>query len=436
MRQSTTLRIRPYGRTMTKAEASARGRVCLRRLATTAWRPVASVLLREPFYSRLHHLAVFPLRHRARTSPQSAPVAPEAVPRALRSYPGTIIDEQAANRAFADQPLRDFWVVYRDWDLWINTEWWRFIWRVLPHYVRAEKEVFATRAAQPQSAAPAHDPAVLTERMRAEAARLGLSAVGFADYDPRWTYADSEASISKRSVIICVLEEDHAVEQTAPSARHERRTMEGYAVAMRATSALARSLQARGHRAEPHGPDGPFMFIPYAVEAGLGQMGLNGQLLTPSAGARIVMTAITTTAPLVAGRPVDYGIPAICDACKACVRRCPVGAIPARRNPARGVLKAKINTGRCLPVVGQADGCAVCSKVCPVQRYGLPRIYEHFERTGHIYGRGTDELEGYSWPLDGRYYPAGKKPSIKSEELLRPKGRRFDPTLQTVPPAK
>jgi ferredoxin len=355
------------------------------------------------------------------------------VPEALRGPSGAVIDEQESQRISAAQPLRNFWAVYPDWAIWIDTLWWRFLWPVMPRYLRGHKIVAATQASQPIGPKPELDSATLADQIRTEAARLGFSAVGFADYDPRWTFSDFAGSFSEGKVIICVREEDHAAEQTAPSARHERRAMEGFGIMMRMTADLARILQRLGYCAEPHSTNGPFMYIPYAVEAGLGQMGLNGQLLTPIAGSRIGLTAITTTAALPAGRPADYGIPAICDRCKACVRRCPVAAIPGRRRYARGVLKAKIDTGRCIPVVGQADGCAVCSKVCPVQRYGLPKIYEYFEKTGKIYGRMTDELEGYVWPLDGRFYPAGKKPRIDSEQFLRPEGREFDPALQSLP---
>jgi epoxyqueuosine reductase len=41
------------------------------------------------------------------------------------------------------------------------------------------------------------------------------------------------------------------------------------------------------------------MFIAYAVAAGLGQLGLNGQLLSPYAGSRCRLNVLTTNAPLV-----------------------------------------------------------------------------------------------------------------------------------------
>jgi hypothetical protein len=85
----------------------------------------------------------------------------------------------------------------------------------------------------------------------------------------------------------------------------------------------------------------------------------------------------------------------------------------------RGIVKASINTKRCFPIVGQAHGCAICMKVCPVQRYGLDAVMDEFERSGMILGKGTEELESYHWPLDGKTYGPGERPFI-SPELIEP----------------
>jgi NAD-dependent dihydropyrimidine dehydrogenase PreA subunit len=102
------------------------------------------------------------------------------------------------------------------------------------------------------------------------------------------------------------------------------------------------------------------------------------------------------------------------------VRRCPSGAITKTRKLHRGIEKAKINTKRCLPVVAQAHGCAVCMKVCPVQRYGLAAVYDHYAETGEILGTGTDELEGYTWPGDGRFYGPGGTPRVPASFFAHP----------------
>jgi ferredoxin len=134
---------------------------------------------------------------------------------------------------------------------------------------------------------------------------------------------------------------------------------------------------------------------------------------------------LTTDATLTLDAPVDYGLHKVCDECQACVKNCPVGAIPKTRKPFRGVVKSKLNTARCLPVVAQASGCGICMKVCPVQRYGLDAILEHREQTGKILGVGSDELEGFDWPLDGRHYGPGETPRV-GEDLIRNPELTFD----------
>ena len=75
-----------------------------------------------------------------------------------------------------------------------------------------------------------------------------------------------------------------------------------------------------------------------------------------------------------------------------------------------------------------AEGCAVCMKVCPVQRYGLPAVVAEYESSGNVLGKGTDELEGYTWPVDGIHYGLGQKPrSAVTREFLQPAGFVFDP---------
>jgi hypothetical protein len=96
------------------------------------------------------------------------------------------------------------------------------------------------------------------------------------------------------------------------------------------------------------------------------------------------------------------------------------------------VTKAKIKIDRCLPTVVQASGCAVCMKVCPVQRYGIDKVRTHLLATGEILGKGTHELEGYTWPIDGRYYGPGEKPRV-TDDLIRPAGLMVDPKRRRPP---
>jgi hypothetical protein len=70
------------------------------------------------------------------------------------------------------------------------------------------------------------DPQVLSSLIRAEAARIGMTAVGLTAYDARYTYAHNAGTHDEGSVILCVQEEDWLIGQSAPSRRHERETHE------------------------------------------------------------------------------------------------------------------------------------------------------------------------------------------------------------------
>jgi len=352
------------------------------------------------------------------------PAPSHETPAELRTTPGIARDAEAEDRAYHDAPLHDFIRVHPVAGGWVLRRLWRTLVPLLPDFYRANATARLTGQALP-AAAPRISGAELTRAIRDQAASLGLSAVGFAAYDERFTFVEHRDGILTGSVIVCLLEQSFAATQTAPSIRSERSAFRAYTSLFECGSALARFINGQGYRAQASGISGRAVSIHYAVQAGLGQLGLNGQLLTPQAGSRIRIGLIHTDAELVHDEPVDYGIETICDACKICVRRCPVGAIPAARQVSRGVTKIKIKPERCFPVVAQTEGCAICMKVCPVQRFGLDAVKRTYLETGKILGKGTDDLEGYHWPLDGKYYGANDKPKVNSANVLNPPGWEF-----------
>ena len=67
--------------------------------------------------------------------------------------------------------------------------------------------------------------------------------------------------------------------------------------------------------------------IPMFVQAGLAQLGANGQFLSPHFGSRARLQIIYTDAKVTYDQPVDYGIHAFCQQCQVCVNRCPGRAL-------------------------------------------------------------------------------------------------------------
>lgn len=382
---------------------------------------------------------------------ETAPVWPRAdadTPAEIRGVAGIRRDREAERRAFDERPLHQYFDLFPENVPRSIRHGWNFMLPATPRLGRAIERMSALAGFRrgterpggepaPRSTAPRRAPSELTELVRVEAARLGLSAVGFAAYDRKYTFAEYQGTHDEGSVVVCAYEQDWAATQTAPSARAERAAFAAYAGMTERAVALAEFLERQGHRAKAHSFAGETMAIHYAVEAGLGQLGMNGQLLTPQAGSRVRICVITTDAELVHDAPVDFGIEKICDACRICVRRCPVGAIPSSRREHRGVTKPKIKTERCFPLVAKSEGCAVCMKVCPLQRYGLDAVKRHYVETGGaILGKDTPELEGFTWPEDGRFYGPGERLAVEQRRraLKPPHWHPIDPG-RTEPPA-
>jgi epoxyqueuosine reductase len=296
---------------------------------------------------------------------------PERTPEELRSIAGVRINAERAEEARRTSPLVDFFGVHAEATQYYDAAGWNFSTPVLPRMVRGLAGLRRVNgpAGRPRRGR-VHDAAEVTALLRAEADRIGLSAVGFTRFQPQNTFTPHPAD-SLPNVIVCIVEQDFAATQTAPSGRAERAAVRAYADLLDRIVPLAEYVAGLGYRVSAQDFLGRALVIPYAIEAGLGQLGLNGQLLTPQAGSRCRIALIGTNAPLELGVPVDYGIEKLCDSCQLCVRRCPVGAIPLARSEHRGVMKAKIKAERCFPTMAQTHGCAVCMKVCPVQRYGL-----------------------------------------------------------------
>lgn len=389
-----------------------------------------------PYRPRMWWIPRLPIAVHPRRAPHTRPwTTPVPAPaESLRTSPGVRLIADKQQEAFDKAPLHDFIKLHPDMrsaesptgHMWIS------LLSTSPRVQgAARKRARANRSTAATATPLKSTPGELTRRMKAEAARLGLSGCGVTAYDIKWNYAEYHGLAVGETMVVGIVEQNFDSTNLSPSLRAEKAALSAYAGLEDRMRLLADWLRAQGYAARSEGFVGESMVIPYAVAAGLGQLGLNGQLLTPHAGSRCRIAVLSTDAPLLRDQPVDYGIEGVCDQCQICVRRCPAGAIPAVRKESRGVVKAKLNTKRCLPVMGKAAGCSVCMKVCPVQRYGLPAVLEEFDRTGRVLGKDTDDLEGFDWPLDGVHYGPGERPRLAPAVFETP-GFDFDPD-RTVP---
>ncbi len=265
----------------------------------------------------------------------------------------------------------------------------------------------------------------MTDDLRTRARELGYGEVGFTRFDRHYAYQSKRKWIKYEHAICLALEQDYWQTQTIPSLEAEFAHFGTYEQEGAMGLELAAYIREQGYHAQVHSPnDNSAAYIPMFVQAGLGQLGANGQLLSPHFGSRARLMIITTDAPVAYDEPVDYGIHQLCQECQVCVNRCPGRALVKEKVWYRGVEKNKLIYDRCRPVMARYEGCAVCMKVCPVQRYGMKPVMEHYVQTdGEILGKGTDNLEGYEL-RDKGYFGPGKLPKFDREFFDIPHGTK------------
>ena len=267
----------------------------------------------------------------------------------------------------------------------------------------------------------------VTELIKGKARELGFVEVGITAFDHRYTYQSKKNLLTYYPHVICLAyEQDFEPTQTIPSIDAEIVHSSTYRTEGAAALELGNFIRSLGYRAQVTGSgDAPGPYIPMFVEAGLGQLGACGYLLTPHVGNRCRLVSVTTDANVTYDKPVDYGIHAFCQVCQVCVNRCPGRALMRDKIWWRGLEKNKLYFKRCRPVMARYLGCGVCMKVCPIQKYGLKNVMDHYASTGQVLGKGTHDLEGYT--LEGKgYFGPGEMPVFDRDFFEMPHGSEFE----------
>ena len=178
-------------------------------------------------------------------------------------------------------------------------------------------------------------------------------------------------------VVVIVNEMDHQTIQTVPSALSGAATGQGYSRDIIAVLSVTQYIRNLGYRAVASLND-TALSIPLAIQAGLGQYGRHGLLITPEFGPRVRIAKIFTDLPLIPDQPIDFGVTETCNICRRCSDGCPVKAIPDDApkieihdgvSHLRGVKKWTINARQCFKFwVNQGTDCSICIRVCPYNK--------------------------------------------------------------------
>ena len=151
-----------------------------------------------------------------------------------------------------------------------------------------------------------------------------------------------------------------------------------YANAAQIALQLALLIRSLGYPARAH-IDGNYRVVGPLVarDAGLGEIGRMGILMTPDLGPRVRLSFVTTDLPLIPDERVpDPSVVDLCRRCTKCVDNCPSRSIPVGdRQEIDGAWRWRINSETCFSYWNQiGTDCGRCIAVCP---YSHPDTLVH-----------------------------------------------------------
>ncbi|MEJ2758114.1 MAG: 4Fe-4S dicluster domain-containing protein [Anaerolineales bacterium] len=230
-------------------------------------------------------------------------------------------------------------------------------------------------------------PQQATEYVKSLAVLYGAVDVGITPLKPYHVYSHvgrgpgeygSPIQLDHRYAVAFTVEMDNHQMSHAPQAPVVMESARQYVEAGKIAVQLAAVLRSLGYPARAH-MDANYRVIcpPIARDAGLGEIGRMGLLMTPKLGPRVRIGVVTTDLELIPDAPqpspamIDF-----CMVCRKCATSCPSHSIPfGPRKDEDGITRWNINQETCFAYWNEiGTDCGVCMSVCP---------YAHPDNTLH-----------------------------------------------------
>ena len=260
-------------------------------------------------------------------------------------------------------------------------------------------------------------------RLKGYTRSIGAALVGITAINPLWIYSyrgeifnenwedwGREIELNHRYAVVFATEMTFELVGTAPHSSTTIASMANYASGAFIATQLAAFIANLGYSATAnHLRHYDAALVPLAVDAGLGEAGRLGYLMTKDFGPRVRLGAVTTDLPLRPDNPIDIGVEDFCKICKKCAHCCPSNSIPLDDPQAvNGTRRWKLNAETCFDYWGKVGtDCNICMRACP---------WSHANTFPHKLIRAMITRNRYSRRLfnlmDDIFY--GKKPKPKA----------------------
>ena len=255
----------------------------------------------------------------------------------------------------------------------------------------------------------------LTKYIKGWTSYLGTHSTGITElqdyhlYTRRGRGTDKGKPVIRRHkyAIAFTVEMDYENVKAAPGSPIVFESSQQYLRSATIALQLATLLKKLGHDSRAH-IDGDYEVICPLVarDAGLGEIGRMGLLMTPLLGPRARIAVVTTNAPLVPDkyRP-DQNMIEFCRVCKKCADCCPGNSIPTDdMQEIDGVKRWKIDSDSCFSYwcISGTD-CGRCMSVCPFSHRNnfFHNVVRYLIRRSLLFAR-------FAFRADNLFY--GRKP--------------------------
>ncbi|MCL3782610.1 reductive dehalogenase [Prolixibacteraceae bacterium JC049] len=188
----------------------------------------------------------------------------------------------------------------------------------------------------------------------------------------------NEVRKSHKYAIAFTVEMSKEMMDSAPKAPCVMESSLQYLKAGTIATHITEFIRNMGYDARAH-IDGNYRLVcpTVAVDAGLGEIGRMGLLMTPKHGPRVRVAVVSTDMPLIANKAQrDTSVIDFCRICKKCADLCPAQAIETGdRKELDGSLRWQINSEKCFTYwCSSGTDCGRCMSVCP---YSHPNNWLH-----------------------------------------------------------